>query len=230
MKRNTRSMKGLIILIFGLSALDVSSQTQNVIVKFCPLDLADVNMPTVQAGVEFKLFKNITWYNEFGVKYTKNIVERYVDTSFVPSNGYKIKSELRYYLMNKGKSQFDGAYFAANVFFIKDMYNRQISYRQNSDQVINTNYFGVRKNVLGFNAVFGYQTNLSTKIYLDAYGGLGLRLRNISTVHEEFNKNKDVLVNATDPKINTIGEKADVDGGFSIRPNLTLGFRIGFGL
>jgi len=47
----------LIILIFGLSALDVSSQTQNVIVKFCPLDLADVNMPTVQAGVEFKLFK-----------------------------------------------------------------------------------------------------------------------------------------------------------------------------
>jgi hypothetical protein len=223
-------MKVLFVFLFGLSALHVNSQSEKIIAKFCPLALADVNMPTIQAGFEVKLLKNVTWYNEFGVKYTKNIVERYVDTSVVPSNGYKIKSEFRYYLMNKGTFQFEGAYFAANVFFVKDMYNRQISYRQNGIQSININDFGVDKNVLGFNAVFGYQRNLAKKVFFEAYGGLGIRLRNISTVREEFNKNTDVLLNATDPKINTIGEKGDVNGGFSFRPNLTLGFRIGFGL
>lgn len=223
-------MKILIVFLFGLSILDGYSQSEKVIVKFCPLALADVNMPTIEAGVEFKLLKNVTWYNEFGIKYIKNIVERYVDTSVVPSNGYKIKSEFRYYFMDKGIFRFEGAYFAANVFFIKDMYNRQIIYRHAGNQTTNLNDFGVDKNVLGFNAVFGYQRSLAKKVFFDAYGGLGIRLRNIKTMHEEFNKNTDILLNSIDPKLNNIGEKGDVNGGFSIRPNLSLGFRIGFGL
>jgi len=53
-------------------------------------------MPTIQGGVEVKLPHRMSWYTEAGIKYL-NIYKP--DTSFIGSGGFKIKTEIRYYLL-----------------------------------------------------------------------------------------------------------------------------------
>ena len=223
-------MKVPVIILASLFTSNVFSQTEKVLIKFCPLALADINMPTIQAGLEFNISNKISWYNEFGIKYTKGLIESYADTSFVGSRGYKIKSEIRHYFRNKEQFIFNGPYFAVNAFFIKDLHNREITYLQNSTPPGKTDDFSVKKNVLGFNLVLGYQKRLTKNTFLDTYGGLGIRFRNICTVHEEYNKNTDTILDPTDPNVREIGERADANGGLSVLPNLTLGIRICFRL
>lgn len=221
-----KAMKVSAVILCCFLAFSAYPQSRKVLVKLCPLALADVNMPTIQAGFECRLWGKITWYNEFGIKSAKNINERYVDTTVVASRGFKLKSEIRYYFRSKGQVTFDGPYFAANLFYITDMHNRKISYLQHGMPPARVNDFGVKKNVSGFNLVSGYQKSIAKNFFVDLYGGLGLRLRNISTVNKEYNKATDKLLDTTDPNITEIGERADTNGGFSFLPNLTLGIRI----
>jgi hypothetical protein len=221
-------MKILIIILLALFSLSACSQSEKVLIKFCPLTILDLNEPTIQGGIELKVSNKITWYNEFGIKIGHSLSDSYTDTAFVKSNGFKVKSEIRYYYKNKDKFTFDGNYFAANIFFIHDLHNRAITYSQSqsTDTSTRTDDFGVKKNVYGINFVYGQQTAISKRFYIDVYGGLGLRLRNISTINEEYNKNTDIIQDPIDPKIWEIGETADANAGFSILPNFTLGFRL----
>jgi hypothetical protein len=225
-------MRTLSIILFGLLTINVYSQTEKILIKFCPLALVDINIPTVQAGLELKISKKITWYNEFGIRYRKGLIESYADTSFIASSGYKIKSEIRYYFKNKQAFTFNGPYFAANIFFIKDRHNREIPYLRNNVPPVMTDDFGVKKSVSGFNLVFGYQKRLPIpkKFFIEFYGGFGIRLTNNNTIGEQYNKSTDTILDAQGPKISQFGESGDANKGFSISPNFTLGFRISFKL
>ena len=219
------SMRISIIVLLALFNFKAFSQSQKeVVIKFCPLALLDLNGPTIQAGIEVKLSNKIAWYNEFGIKLAGGISEYYSDTSFVVSGGFKIKSEIRYYLKNNNK--FNRTYFAANIFFIHDLHNREIDYTPLADTSSKIDDFGVKKNVYGINVLYGRQKSLSKKIFIDIYGGVGLRLRNITTVNKEYDKNINNIRGTIDPKIYQIGERADANAGFSILPNFTLGVRL----
>lgn len=222
----THSMKILIAILLGLFTLNGYSQNEIVVAKFCPLALLDFNGLTIQGGVELKLSNKISWYNEFGIKIGRGISELNVDTNIVASEGYKAKTEIRYYFKANKNTRFEGDYFAANIFFIKDIHNRGITYYQASDSSSRIDNFGVKKNVFGMNIIYGHQETIFKNFLFDFYIGLGVRLRNISTVGEEYNKNIDVIQNPTDPKVWAIGEKADANGGFSVLPNLTCGIRL----
>ena len=187
-------------------------------------------MPTLQAGAEIKLSKKIAWYNEAGIKYTKGFSDHYADTSFIKSKGYKLKSEIRYYFKSREPISLDGMYVAANVFYVKDFHNRAITYGNMSDTSHKIDNFGVKKNVFGFNLLFGYQKAMTKKLCFEVYAGVGIRLRNINTVNEEYNKNTDYIFTATDPKVSEIGQSVDANAGSSVAPNFTLGLRLGFKL
>jgi hypothetical protein len=220
-------MKIATACLLVLLTIAAYSQKEHVLLKISPLSLIDLNMPSVQAGIEFKLAKKITWYNEVGVKYAKGIPDYYSDTNRIASNGFKLKSEVRYYFETGRKFKYDeGDYVGANIFYVQEQHSRSILYRQANSSSDLTDDFGVRKKIYGFNFVYGHQESLSKKFLIDFYGGLGMRFRTINTVSQEYNSNSDTFQNATDPKISEIGENGDGKGGSSILPNVTLGFRL----
>ena len=221
-------MKFPLVIILTLLTFSSYAQKENILIKFCPLTLIDDNsFPTIQGGVEFKLSKKITWYNEVGVKYRKSYMDNGIDTSFIKSSGFKIKTEIRYYFQNKNKPSFCGNYFAANIFYTKDNHNNEINYQHYRDTVTLTNDFGVRKKVIGLNLIFGRQKQINKKLLCDFYFGLGIRYRNISTINERYNEATDQsLDQSTDPSLPTMRLNIDAKPGIKIVPNLTFGLRI----
>ncbi|HXB44004.1 MAG TPA: DUF3575 domain-containing protein [Puia sp.] len=219
-------MKLLAAFLLLLFSQNAYCQKENFSIKLCPLALFDEpSFPTIQGGFEFKLSRKITWYTEAGIKYRKSYYEN-ADTNFIASNGFKLKTEIRYYLQNRNKSALDGLYFAANVFFTRDLHNTEIRYHTQKDTVTKTDAFGAKKNIFGINLICGYQLYRSKQIGIDVYGGLGIRFRSISTINKEYNKNTDVMERPIDPNIDAIRQQIDADAGASIAPNLTLGLRI----
>jgi len=196
--------------------------------KFSPSALGDeISFPTIQAGLEWKLSDKISWYNELGIKYRKSLLED-ADSSFLPSRGFKLKTELRYYFKGRHASGLDGWYFGANGFFTRDLHNTSILYRKDKDSATVTgDTFGTKKNVFGINLLMGYQRNISRRFAIDMYWGFGIRFRDIQTTNQEYNEDRDgYLVTPIDVNIPAMRDQTDADGGFSARPNLTLGIRI----
>jgi len=232
-----RSITALIVVFFlAGSALAQPGQPGKVIVKFCPPALIDiVTMPTIQGGVEVKLPHRLSWYTEAGIKYL-NIDKP--DTSFIGSGGFKLKTEIRCYLLPSKRyrrynlpAKEDGQYVAVNAFYNYDTYNTQINYSLNKDNTTpRKDCFGVRKKVYGLNGVLGWERAYSGRWMLDVYGGVGVRFRYVNTASKEFNPDRDELLHGIDLNIHDIRNKVDSKDGFSSTANLTLGFRIGYRL
>jgi hypothetical protein len=224
-------MKLIAALICSFLSMNLCAQKNSVIVKFCPLALFDVNsFPTIQGGVEFKLSKKISWYNEFGIQYFVPPNQQ-PDTSFLSPHGYKIKTELRYYVRNKNneyrRKPVREFYFAANAFFTHQTYNTVISYVSPTDSLqSNKDGFGVKKDVWGIDLVGGFQRSFGKKFSLDIYAGPGVRFRYSSTVGQQFVYGSNILITKIDFDVNGDREQAEVKGGFSAVPNFSWGIRI----
>ena len=226
-------MKYSVVIILALLSLCSYAQKGNIIAKFCPLALFDdESFPTIQGGLEFKLSKKMTWYNEVGIKYRKSSLDNYVDTNFIKSGGFKVKTEIRYYINNKDKFSFAGNYIGVNIFFTKDKHNNQIDYYHNGDTSKTlTDAFGVTRNVWGVNFVFGHQHTLNKHMLLDYYCGFGFQVRNISTIDEEYNYKTDYSLNqSTDPNFRLwrLSTDANADEWNKVVPNFTIGLRLCF--
>lgn len=222
--------KAAIPIAFICIAMNAHAQHSRAILKISPLAAADfISFPAIQGGVEFKLSKRLSWYNELGIKYMNGAFNK-TDSSFTGSKGFKLKSEVRYYLQREGKRHFSspGYYFAANAFFSLDHYNTEVHYYTNSLEHIDA--FGIRKSVWGMNVLAGRQFAFYNRFMLDLYCGVGFRHRNISTSGEDYNPSADKLYTRADLNIPDI--KADIDAkpGNSLAPNVTMGFRLGFQL
>jgi len=223
-----------ILIIFSLTLILIRgySQDEKFVIKFCPLSLIDdVTFPTIQGGFEFKLSHGFTWYNEVGIKYRKGYYE-VSDTSFLKSYGFKLKTEIRYYLpkifgIENTNYSLSGFYVGGNIFYNRDFHNSEIGYYNNKDSSILTiDNFAVKKSVLGTNFVFGLQKPIWNNILLDLYAGLGFRLRIISNIKREYDPNSDSKMEPIDLTIQGIRDNIDVLEGISGTANLTFGYRL----
>ena len=209
----------------------VHAQTDKVTIKFAPLALIDeVSMPTIQGGVEVRLSKHISWYNEVGIKYRK-CVNELSDTPFVESKGFKLKTEVRYYFngIKAGlfKEPVTGFYVGGNLFFIDDHHNTKVNYyAQKDSSVIRQDAFGVHKKVLGLNLIAGFQHSLYKNFLIDVYAGIGVRVRMVDNVNKEFNKDRDTLEQPIDFAVLSIRDYVDAAGGNSVVPSITGGVRL----
>ncbi len=210
------------------------SQDKNHNIQICPFSLIDdFSFPTIQGGIEIKLSRRITWYNEIGVKYRKGYFEQ-TDTSFIKTSGFKAKSEIRYYLPNsigleEIRTVLNGFYIGGNIFYIRDYHNSEIAYSPNNDSSnISLDDFAVKKNVIGLNLILGLQKKLTRHFLFDIYAGFGYRFRIIHDSHLEFDPYKDSLIKSADVTVQGIRNNIDVRSGLSNTPGLTLGLRLGY--
>lgn len=196
------------------------------IFKFCvPALFDDFSFPTIQAGIEYKISPRLSWYNEFGIKYRNGAYK--TDTSFVASRGFKAKTEWRYYLAKeRRRTQPFGAYFGVNLFFTRDYHNTEIGYYSHDDSSsLRKDAFSVHKDVAGGNLLFGFERIFAGHWGIDVYGGLGLRVRNVKTDHEEYNDKLDKFNGGIDFNIYNFRQQTDASPGISTTGNLTVGIR-----
>ena len=211
--------------VYSQRSFSAIAKPRAVTIKFCPLAMADdVSFPTIQIGIEYRFSEKISWYNEFGIKYRKSYYEK-TDTSFISSRGFKAKTEVRYYIKKRNRKAW-GFYGGINGFFTRDYHNTQIHYHHNNDTTLMTDVFAVKKDVFGGNFVFGFQRNLSKKVGVDVYGGLGIRFRNVIPYNQEYNRNTDNYIYGRDMQISNFRQQTDVNGGFSTTLNITWGVRL----
>lgn len=220
-------MKPAISLLLVIICFNCSAQTERSLLKFCPLALIDDgSFPTIQAGIEFKLSGRITLYNEAGIKYRN----RYFDTQdsvIAGSGGFKVKTEIRYYLKKRRQSLFDDYYYAANIFYNQDQHSTTIFYYGKNDSTVRlTDEFGVKKKVWGINIVYGHQKTWGKRWLTDLYAGLGFRYRTILTANKEYNKVVDRLVGYRHPNLPDISQQIEADEKNGSLPNVTMGIRI----
>lgn len=212
----------LILFVFSVQA-----QKHPISISFSPLPLMDhIGMPSIQGGLELSLGKRISWMNEVGIEYRKRLNEK-TDTSFLDSKGYKLKSELRYYLYPEKNGVLNGGYIGANIFFIHDIHNTQLDYyHQKDSSIIRRDEFGVTKNVYGINILFGFQEKIFKGFAIDSYVGMGVRYREVRTIHQEFDENIDQILQPVD--LNVVSMRKNVDAGIApvIVPHITLGVRL----
>jgi Protein of unknown function (DUF3575) len=211
----------LLVLVISCAGYAQSPAPPNKFsIYFCPLAAADIfSFPTIQAGLEWRFRGHFSWYNELGVEYIRTFVDL-ADTAILRPRGIKVKTELRYYFRREH-------YLAFNAFLTSDVHNTQLSYLDNRDtSMLRADAFGVRKQVYGWNVVYGVERPLGKRFWLDWYVGLGWRSRDVHPVGEEYNYSRDRMLRSID--LNVADIRADVDsrGGVSVAPNLTAGVRV----
>jgi hypothetical protein len=214
------------------NSLSFKSQNKNFVFKFCPLALIDdFSFPTIQGGLEIRLSKRITWYNEVGIKYRQSSFE-VSDTSFLKSYGFKVKTEIRYYLphifgLENTNNSMSGYYIGGNIFYNRDCHNTKIDYYLKKDSTnLLVDNFAVKKDIFGANFVVGLQEPIWNNLLLDVYTGFGIRLRNISNNHREYDPEKDFTIGPIEFNYRAMRNDLDMLEGFSSTFNYTLGFRL----
>ena len=219
-------MKILLSFLFFLYYLTGFAQNTKPVIEFCPTCLIDeLSFPTVQIGVEFSLSQRLSFYNEIGIKYRKSYYE-HSDTSFVGSKGIKLKTELRYNLLNT-KKFLKNAYIAVNAFYNYRTHNTTIGYYYQKDTLNDrVDGFGVKKSVYGLNFVLGLKRTIWKNFSFNPYAGLGLRFVNISSIGKEFDSNRDELQQPIDLTVEGYRQWEDAHGKANDPFNLTLGIRL----
>lgn len=208
---------------------------KNISLKFSPLALIDdLSFPTIQAGVEYIFSKNFSWYNEIGIKFRRSTYDKYWDTSFAASKGFKLKTELRYHLgtdpviifKNLFRNTAD-PYFAFNLFRTSDVLNNGIEYYYRGDTARKrTDVFGADKKLYGFNFLFGKERSIGEHFALDTYIGAGVQFRNIKTNHQEFDPDLDYWLKPIDINIPAILTESEVKQKHDATGNFTFGIRL----
>jgi hypothetical protein len=229
-----------LILLIVFVSLTAYCQ-KNISLKFSPLALIDdVSFPTIQAGIDYRFSDRFSWYNEAGVKYRRSMYDKYWDTSFATSKGFKIKTELRYYLSEAPFSFFgkrkkfqkpSGSYLAFNLFYSSDIKNNGVDYYYRRDSTTQrTDVFDVNKKIFGFNFLVGKERSLGEHLSFDLYLGGGVRFRNIKTNHQEYDPWLDGWITPIDLNVHTIFTEAEVKQKKDATGNLSCGIRVAYKL
>jgi hypothetical protein len=227
------------ILLFSVMvAVSLTASCQrSIALKFSPLALiGDLSFPTIQAGTEYHFSKRCSWYNEFGIKYRRSVYDTGWDTLMAPSKGFKLKTELRYYL-NKPlvsslrKKKLSGnspaSYLAFNCFYTSDHRSNGVVYyyRRDSTQQ-QTDVFAASKKIYGFNFIIGKERTWGDHFGLDLYVGGGARFRMLNTSHQEFNPDLDRWITPVDLNIPTLVTQSEVNQRHDLTGNFSFGIRI----
>jgi hypothetical protein len=181
-------------------------------------------------GAEYRFSGGMAACVESGMKYLQ--LPR-TDTSWIPSEGYTLRVELKRYF-DDGSGFGSNVYLALEYRWILDRSTFTIDYHiEQADSTQTTDpkptlvdEFGVIERVQVANFKIGKVFIINDHLYLDAYTGLGIRWRDVVNTHREFRDDPSYVLDARHPgKWMTVlegpGQKSKI-------ANLSLGFKLGW--
>ncbi|MBD8082726.1 hypothetical protein [Chryseobacterium caseinilyticum] len=227
--------KLLSVLIFFVSTLIFAQEEKESkwILKLNPSQLADAfSFPTVMVSAERMINPYFSISAEAGVQVYETFK---IDSTMLNSKGFKANIEGRFYFskfFNKRTTPKRNQQFVAlQLFSRKNQTTDILRYYPTSDNPNNevfTDYFGVKKRVLGVNLIMGNQISIlrSKRLILEPYYGIGFMNRKIENTALQFGVAKHEIQYGNHEFFrNRMLEKGS--GNFL---NLVVGFRIGYKL
>jgi len=180
------------------------------------LSIADLALPTIQPGYEYKFSDKLGLEMAVGIP-IQWIGHRKTDSTFF--SYYKVRSTLKYYVRDK-------FYIGLEGFFTHAHYNRQYFYydlQKNGGLIrYSSDYAVAQKNVVGFDFKFGKISSLGKNLYLENFAGFGGRFVHIKLL-ENINPHEVTYYRSY------AFQTFDVVG-LKITPHLTFGIQLCYNL
>lgn len=227
--------KLLSVLIIFVSALIFAQETKESkwILKLNASQLADdFSFPTVMVAAERMINPYFSVSAEAGIQVYDTSK---IDSTMINSSGFKANFEGRFYFSKffsrRAIPKRNQQFIAIQFFQRKNQTTDILRYYPSSDDLNNevlTDYFGVKKRVLGVNLIMGNQISIlrSKMVILEPYFGIGYMNRKIENTDLQFDEAKhEIQLGNHEFFRNRSLEK--VSGDFL---NLLIGFRIGYKL
>jgi hypothetical protein len=193
---------------FGQKNQDLA---KHVLIKVSPMALAELETVVFQAGAEYFFNDSLSWQGEIGLNsgvFGANAGrDQNQNFSFI-----RFRTEVKCFLPS--------SYVAAEVFFLAKDFDRQNDFFFNREENIsyqlgNINFFST-----GAMAKICSQKFIGKRVLFDKYIGLGFRLN-----HNQVNPLEGETSGYSGPS--SILEDKYRSLGWGLRPNFTLGFKIG---
>lgn len=209
-------MKNKIVVIFllllVLRSFGQDSIDNKLCIKIAPLALLDIySGMSPRIGVEYKLKRNISLYNEIGT-YVPN------QNSNTNIKGFLSKIELKAFLNRSGKTI--NHYISSEIFYKQQTYDSYDSISQNSSYYLKN--YSVSKKAACLTLKYGFLKVFKFNLVLDAFVGLGVRFKFVESTLTNY-ENSNIKPEGS-YSANIALSKA---GNFTLL-NLDMGIKIGY--
>lgn len=169
---------------------------------------------TTQAGFEFYITPKYSIDFSYGQVFGRELYNH------TKGKGFKAKCEIRKYISGRPMKNHN-LYCAVEGFYYKIDYTTNSEFENSLDSTIyNEDYF-IKKNAWGLNMKCGFTINFPERFLIDAYGGVGIRIKDVWHMNRTVPGDKFYSVDLLAVHVR------DQDGHY-VLPNLTLGFKIGY--
>jgi hypothetical protein len=183
--------------------------------KLNALSIADLSLPTIQPGYEYKFSDRLGAEIAIGIP-LGFIGKRKTDSTFFKY--YKLRSTLKYYTNRKDK------YFGFEIFYTHAKYSRYYNsyYLGKKGPRYISDYTISKKSVFGCDVKTGKNFLLSNKMFLESFVGIGIRFVNINLPVNINPKKQEYYNNHFLQIIDIVGAK--------ITPHITFGLQLSYKL
>lgn len=230
MKKN-QLLNVVLFFVFIIGFLNLNAQEKRKpILKIAPLNLIDPFGSQLLLGSEFMLNEKVGL--EINVAAFIPLYEVFDpnEPKIKDQYGIKLKPEIRYYSKSRGlkkdgesDKKFSSKYVAYEVFFVGKQYDRGDTFIIYDENRENRETFFEYETIAGFeignNVKFGYQHISASGFTFETYFGIGFAFYNYEYIYE-------VQAYECCPLMHLIPERI----GRGIRPNMTLGIKLGLAL
>lgn len=212
----------------GISYAQKAQGPVEVLIYTSPLrSVPYINSGFATLGIETIIKEKVGISIEAGVKYA-DATGRRSDTSFVASEGFSARAELKLYENGLFDSRFKNDYLSIEYRYVSDNYNERYCFYRLDDFPEGGSFedgFGVSKQVHMLTAKYGMLITWGKRFYFDPYIGLGLRYRQMTNTDRLELDESCVLCGDQRSWRRVHWEEYS---GFS--PNFSLGFKVGLRL
>lgn len=196
---------------------------------FAPLNLFDVINPSVQVGYERILSNKFSFQIEGGLIMKRSVIGFIVTAIddypyWFTNKGFKIRSELKYYLWGRNRPYLSGElFYTKNNSNVNDLFIvSDTSFKYPIERPEGTNayedFFSQEKQRFGINLKFGLEVGRKNRIVFEPHIGIGIVYR--STEHYNRMNNNDGLL---DDVISFSNKRGNM-----LIFNLPLNFKLGY--
>lgn len=198
-----------------------------------PIDI--FTFPTLQFSLERSIGKRFSIAGEYGFQPYPNRFN--IDTAFVSNKGMKYAVEMRFYTGASFSFKCGfysdeklvapyGIYCGIQLFHTDNQYNESQKYNPITDTLLLNlmeDFFSVRQKKTGARFVLGIQSKVCSKVYIDMYGGLGIKHKKVTNQHREY----DPAIHIAEECIDLCFDYYDLSESSGIKFSLSCGIRLG---
>jgi hypothetical protein len=197
------------------------SKKGKIVLKYAPLSILDPNLTTLQFGLDYYLNDKNSIQIEYGQKIPfSNSVQ--LRSSFKGGDGFRIKLESHYYFAS---NTYNRQYLGIETFYWKNKYYSTDAFLDTILHQDKDFEYLVNKKAYGLGLKYGFIINVSKRLELELYAGIGLKYFDISNFDRNLNRQNCIQYIKT---YEWIGPRSfpDLEEYSGIRFNMPMGFRI----